>query len=76
MPKNNSGSSRSHSSSSFQSALGRVPAGGSSIADYTRQSNSAERFWVTGQPSGRSGSTMARDLAAWDARWTAGGRPS
>ncbi|RYP09828.1 hypothetical protein DL765_008296 [Monosporascus sp. GIB2] len=76
MPQNNSGSSRSHSSASFQSALGRVPAGGSSIADYTRQSNSVEKFWTTGQPSGRSESTMARDMAAWDARWAAAGRRS
>ncbi|RYP46752.1 hypothetical protein DL768_007099 [Monosporascus sp. mg162] len=76
MPQNNSGSSRSHSSSSFQSALGRVPAGGSRVADYARQSNSAEKFWATGQPSGRSESSMARDMTAWDARWTAAGRRS
>ncbi|RYO75741.1 hypothetical protein DL764_010335 [Monosporascus ibericus] len=76
MPQNNSGSSRSHSSSTFQSALERVPAGGSRAADYASQSNSAEKFWVTGQPSGRSESSMGRDMAAWDARWKAAGRRS
>ncbi|RYP62182.1 hypothetical protein DL769_007423 [Monosporascus sp. CRB-8-3] len=75
MPQN-SDSSRTHSSSSFRSSLGRVPAGGSSVADYTRRGDSAERFWATGQPSGRSESSMARDMAAWDAQWTAAGRRS
>ncbi|KAH9995160.1 hypothetical protein F4779DRAFT_200153 [Xylariaceae sp. FL0662B] len=48
---------------------GRASGGSDRISSYASKTDTAERFFVTGQSGGRSGESMAREMAAWDRRW-------
>ncbi|KAK2731101.1 hypothetical protein CKAH01_09172 [Colletotrichum kahawae] len=39
-------------------------------SSYTSSSSSSERFYATGQPTGRSSQSMAGQMAAWDRQWS------
>ncbi|KAI1842772.1 hypothetical protein JX266_011093 [Neoarthrinium moseri] len=47
-------------------AKGGVPG---RMDQFLTQRDTMERFWVTGQPTGKSKASKAQDLKAWDRQW-------
>lgn len=64
----NSGSSTRISSSSYLSSKTNNTSSNYRLSDFTRQTDSRERFFVTGELS-RSEKDMGRRLKEWDSKW-------
>ncbi|OLN93300.1 hypothetical protein CCHL11_08353 [Colletotrichum chlorophyti] len=46
-----------------------TPASQTNITSYATSSDPMEKFWVTGQGTGRSSRSMASNMAQWDRQW-------
>ncbi|KAF4828336.1 hypothetical protein CGCTS75_v007522 [Colletotrichum tropicale] len=69
-------SSSRHQQSSYSMSSntgGRTSSSSSSQTRYTSYASSSspsDRFYATGQPTGRSSQSMAGQMAAWDQQWS------
>ncbi|CAJ2511857.1 Uu.00g074820.m01.CDS01 [Anthostomella pinea] len=68
-PAYGSASSSSRRDPSYSSSSRRTSEGQSRTSTYTHTVVPTERFYVTGQSSGKSSASMSRKLDAWDSRW-------